>query len=182
VWDLLLPFLVNDNLELNCAPLVDWLQVASMAGGAIAPPNDQLTPSRISINFMGHPADEDLLLHRLRIQRLLLPGFSQLSQGIENVITTMAAVIVQQMDKAQTARETKQLEQETPKLPSTVDKFKHTVHILLRLLNVDHKDDLPLLWHKWANCGKKQELSILKDLLDSYAQGPQRFIARSPTI
>jgi hypothetical protein len=104
-----------------------------------------------------------------------------LSGGIEGALTTMATAIIRQTDEACTARENKELEQETPKLPSAVDKFKHALHILLWLINVAHEEDLPLLWHEWANCGKKQELSILHDLLDGYAQGPNRFIAKSKT-
>jgi hypothetical protein len=114
--------------------------------------------------------------------KLLLPGLLHLSDGKENALTTMATAIVQQTYKARTTRETKQLEDETPKLPSTVDKFKHTLHILLRLLNLDDEEALPLLWHEWANCGKKQELAILKDLLDNYAQSPDHFLTKPPVI
>jgi hypothetical protein len=139
------------------------------------PPNNRLAPTRMSINFNGPPVDEDLQAHRIRIQHLLLPGLTQLSGGIESALTTMATAIVRQTDEARTAREVKELEQNTPKLPSAVDKFKHTLPILLCLLDVDHEDDLPALWHEWANCGKKQELSILRDFLDSYAQGGHTF-------
>jgi hypothetical protein len=146
------------------------------------PPNNRLAPTRMSINFNGPPADEDLQAHRIRIQHLLLPGLTQLSGGIESALTTMATAIVRQTDEARVAREVKELEQNTPKLPSAVDKFKHTLPILLRLLDMDHEDDLPALWHEWANCGKKQELSILRDFLDTYAQGLTRFIAKSPIV
>lgn len=108
--------------------------------------------------------------------------FFQLSGGIVNALTAMATAIVRQTDEVRTARENKDLEQETPKLPSAVDKFKHTLHILLCLTDLNHEEDLPLLWHKWAKCGKKQELSILHDLLDAYAQGQTRFIAKSPIV
>jgi hypothetical protein len=111
---------------------------------------------------------------------MLLPGLSQLSEGIENALTTMATAIVQQTDEARTAREQKQLQEESPKLPSMVEKFRHTLHILLRLLMVDDEDSLPLLWHKWANCGKKQEMAILRNLLDNYAQGETHFSSKSP--
>jgi hypothetical protein len=113
---------------------------------------------------------------------LLLPGLSHISDGLEHAITTMATAIAQQTYEARDARESKQLEAETPKLPSTVDKFKHTLHILLKLLNVDDEDALPPWWHEWANCGKKQELSILKDLLDNYAQSQDHFSTRAPII
>jgi hypothetical protein len=114
--------------------------------------------------------------------KLLLPGLFQLSDGLENAISTMATAIVQQTDESRTARETKQIEDKTPKLPSTVDKFKHTIHILLRLLNLDDEVEHPVLWHEWANCGKKQELAIIRDLLDSYAQSQDRFIPKSPIM
>jgi hypothetical protein len=94
----------------------------------------------------------------------------------------MATAIVQQTDEARMARETKQLEDAAPKLPSSVDKFKHTLHILLRLLNLDDEENLPVLWHEWSNCGKKQELAIMRDLLENYSQGPERFLAKSPVI
>jgi hypothetical protein len=94
----------------------------------------------------------------------------------------MATAIAHQTDEARSARESKILEDETPKLPSAVDKFKHTLHILLRLLNLDDEEELPILWHEWANCGKKQELPILQHLSDNFAQSPDRFIAKSPVI
>ncbi len=39
-----------------------------------------------------------------------------------------------------------------------------------------------MLWHKWANCGKNQELATLRDLLDNYAQSPNRFLTKAPII
>jgi hypothetical protein len=39
-----------------------------------------------------------------------------------------------------------------------------------------------LLWHEWANCNRKQELAVFRDLPDSYAQSPRRFVAKSPII
>jgi hypothetical protein len=133
-------------------------------------------PPPFTLNFTGPPPDEALITHRSRIMKSLLPGLLQLSDGLESAITTMATAIVQQTDEARTAHETKLLEEETPKLPSTVDKFKHTLYILLRLLETDDEDTLPILWHEWANCGKKQELVIFKN----YAQSRERFIAKAP--
>jgi hypothetical protein len=89
MWDQLVALIFQDNLEVECAPLLDWLRVASMASTAIGP-NNRLAPPIFSINFNGPPADELLPSHRVRIQNLLLPGLSQLSSGIENALTTMA--------------------------------------------------------------------------------------------
>ncbi len=181
VWNLLIPAIVEANQEEACRPLIDWLRAASTARG-VDPDSHAPLPPPFSLNFSGPPADEDLITHRARILKLLLPGLSTLSGGIENALTTMATAIVQQTDEARTARENKKLEDETPKLPSNVDKFKHTLHILMKLLNLDDEEALPVLWHEWANCGRKQELHILKDLLDNYAQSQHRFIAKSPII
>jgi hypothetical protein len=76
MWDQLVPLIFQDNLEVECAPLHDWLRVASMASTIIGP-NNRFAPPIFSINFSGPPADEDLLSHRVRIQNLLLPGLSQ---------------------------------------------------------------------------------------------------------
>jgi predicted nuclease with TOPRIM domain len=93
----------------------------------------------------------------------------------------MATAVVQQTDKARISRENKQLQDEIPKLPSAVDKFRHTLHILMWLLNLDDEENLPTLWHEWANCSKKQELSVFKYLLDNYAQSDNHFIAKKNT-
>jgi hypothetical protein len=181
VWNLLVPLMVDANHEEDCRPVIDWLRAAYTSRGNDPETNAPLPPP-FSLNFLGPPTDEDLINHRARFIKLLLPGLLQLSGGIENALTTMATAIVQQTDEARTSRENKRLEEETPKLPSTVDKFKHTLHILLRLLNMEDKEALPVLWHEWANCGKKQELHILKDLLDNYAQSQHRFVVKSPII
>jgi hypothetical protein len=80
--------------------------------------------------------------------KLLLPGLSQLSDGIEHALTAMATAVVQQTNEARASREARQLQDDIPKLPSAVDKFRHTLHILLRLLNLDDEDALPQLWHE----------------------------------
>jgi hypothetical protein len=176
-----MPVLRDDNLQDDCLPLIDWLRAASTASGR-DPETQRLSPPLFNLNFNNPPADEDLLHHRGRITKLLLPGLSKLSDGIKNALTTMATAIVQQTDEVRTAREIKQLQDDIPKPPSAVDKFKHTLHILMRLLMVDDEDNLPILWHEWANCGKKQEMAILKHLLENYAQGATQFISKTPII
>ncbi len=91
--------------------------------GGVDPQTNMPTPPLFTLNFTGPPPDKDLIL--------LLPGLSHLSEGLENAITTMATAIVQQTIESCRARENKQLKEDTPKLSSAVDKFKHTLHILL---------------------------------------------------
>jgi hypothetical protein len=81
VWELLVPLLYDDNLAEDCQPIIDWLRAASMASG-IKPQTNRLLPPPFTLNFTGPPADEDLITHRARIMQLLLPGLSQLSDGI----------------------------------------------------------------------------------------------------
>jgi hypothetical protein len=49
-------------------------------------------------------------------------------------------------------------------------------------LQVVDETDLPLLWHQWANSNKRQEFSVLRELLDTFSRGPQAFYNLSPVV
>jgi hypothetical protein len=53
------------------------------------------------------------------------------------------------------------------KLPS--DKYSSTLPILQSYLDIPDEANLPPLWHKWANCSKRQEFNVLTDLLQVYS-------------
>jgi hypothetical protein len=80
--DLLIPLLVDDDQLDDCSLLIDWLRAASTASGR-EQDAQRLLPLLFNLNFNNPPADEYLLNHRMRIMKLLLPGLSQLSDGIE---------------------------------------------------------------------------------------------------
>jgi hypothetical protein len=49
-------------------------------------------------------------------------------------------------------------------------------------LETENEEDLPLLWHSWANCSKKQEFTVLTEQLQAYARGPEAFTSVTPIV
>jgi hypothetical protein len=52
----------------------------------------------------------------------------------------------------------------------------------MEYLQVQDEADLPLLWHQWANSNKRQEFSVLRELLDTYSRSPDAFYNMSPVV
>jgi hypothetical protein len=50
-----------------------------------------------------------------------------------------------------------------PKLP--LDRFTVALNILLDYLKIPDEQNLPALWHNWANCKKRKEFNLLTDQL-----------------
>jgi hypothetical protein len=92
----------------------------------------------------------------------------------------MAAALVTQTNDDRINREHKAAREAAPKLPS--DRFNVTLPVLLDLLQIPSEDDLPPIWHRWANCTKKQEVQVLWDSLDAYARSPDAFSPGVPII
>jgi len=203
IWETLYPQLVADNIVEVCRPLLDWLRLASTATAVIDEQGqDRMGPAANHIRLITPMADQDLLAHSVERLHLYLPGQKQdslqptqaqatiqtqqsrstIGAGVENALTQVAQALVLQANAAQAAQEAKLIAETTPKLPSQSEKFKHTLHILLALLKLDDERMLPGLWQQWANCPKKQEFVILRDLLDNYARGPSRFSNFSPVV
>jgi hypothetical protein len=203
VWEILYPQLVADAVLQICRPVIDWLRITSTATAVVDDQgNDRLGPPANYIMLTTPMADQDLLAHgaeqlRLylpdsvpRAQQILpwqqLPGTTLAAQpergGVEAALTQVAQALVLQANTAQAAHEAKLIADATPKLPSQSEKFKHTLHILLAMLNIEDERLLPGLWQQWANCPKKQEFIILRDLLENYARGPSRFSNFSPVV
>jgi hypothetical protein len=71
----------------------------------------------------------------------------------------MAAALTSQTNDTRLAREQKAMLEATPKQPS--DRFTVTLPVLLDLLLNQSEANLPPLWHRWANCTKKQDVQVL---------------------
>jgi len=125
-------------------------------------------------------ADQDLLNHQHRILKQVLPALFQPAQSLELAITQMAAAVTQSTNDNRVAREEKAARAAEPKLPS--EKFMRTLPILLNYLEVANEANLPLLWHEWANCNKKQEFIILDNLLQAYSRSPEAFSVSTPVV
>jgi hypothetical protein len=92
----------------------------------------------------------------------------------------MAAALMAQTNDTHLARDQREAQALAPKLPS--DKFTVTLPVLMEYAEVQDEQELPLLWHQWANCTKCQEFNVLKDVLDTYARSPEAFTATVPIV
>jgi hypothetical protein len=45
-----------------------------------------------------------------------------------------------------------------------------------------HERDLPLLWHQWANSFKRQEINVLRDVLEAFTRTPDAFSTIAPVV
>jgi hypothetical protein len=178
-WELLIPLLqANDDLQ-NFRPLVDWLRIALY----YLPPNNgqpNLAPPAVAVNLVTPIADATLLEHRATALSLALPGRAQMGATMETALLTLAQSVMAQTNDARIAREANAAAQEQPVLPSA--KYRNTIGILLEYLKVLDEVNLPQLWHQWANSNKKQEHTILKELLDASARQPNTFPTMMPVI
>jgi hypothetical protein len=179
VWETLIPLLqANDDL-VNCRPLIDWLRVTSH----YTPPlngQQNLGPPATAMNLITPLADAVLLEHRAIALSAALPGKGQMGATMETALLSLAQSVVAQTNDARLAREANAAAQEQPALPST--KYKNTIGILLEYLQVQDEMNLPQLWHQWANSDKKQEHTVLKELLDACARLPTTFSTMTPVI
>jgi len=178
VWERLHPALVQrQELEI-CAPLLKWLQVAS-TGRALADPLAMGDPI-IAHALYAPPADEVLLSHRAQVLHLMLPGLLATPANLETALTQMAAAIITQTNDTRISREQKLAAEMEPKLPSS--KFTVTLPVLLEYLQLTDERHLPDIWHKWANCSKRQEFQVLREALEAFSRTPHAFSSTVPII
>jgi hypothetical protein len=90
----------------------------------------------------------------------------------------MAVAITQNTNDNRHAREEKAARQAEPKLPS--DHFTVTIGILQNYLQVQDEEQLPPLWHRWANGTKRQDFNVLTEILQAYARGAEAFSPCAP--
>jgi hypothetical protein len=178
-WEILYPAMVDNGDLVNCRPLLQWLQLAST--GTTAPDEaNGIGPSTLCLTLTAPLADTTLIHHRLQILKQALPALFKPEDSLETAIAQMAVAVTQNTNDTRVAREQRAAAVDAPKLPS--DKFKNTINILLENLQVADEQNLPSVWHQWANCPKKQEFNILSELLHSYARGPDAFSPATPVV
>jgi hypothetical protein len=74
VWDILNPAIVQRNEQVVCAPLLNWLRVAST--GIPSPNPLEMNDPSITKQITAPPADELLLAHHHAILHQALPGLT----------------------------------------------------------------------------------------------------------
>jgi hypothetical protein len=179
MWDTLYPAIIENQDEIPCGTLLKWMRVVTM--GSPMPGNVvDFGPTTAALPLQVPLADQDLLAHRQRLQRQALTGLYQPAKTLELALTQMAAAVTHNTNDNRLAREEKAARAAEPKLPS--DKFTITLNILQEYLETPDENNLPPLWHRWANGTKKQEFTILSDQLGAYARGAEAFSTTVPVV
>jgi hypothetical protein len=165
----------------NCQALLKWLRVTSHGTFACNAQGQPVMGSpATAITLFSPAADRDLIIHRNIALKLALPGIGQPPLGLEVALMQMASAVVNQTNDQRLARKTKTAEANQPVLPSA--KFKNTLPILMEFTQVNDEMELPPLWHQWANSTKRQEFSILWELLENYSRSPEAFYFLAPVV
>jgi hypothetical protein len=169
-WEILYPALVASDDLVKCRPLLNWLRVASISSEA---PKNARDPSPILLEIEVPLADGNLITHRSRLLKQVLPGLFTPPESLERAITQMAVAVTQSTNDNRQAREAKAAKASEPKLPP--EKFLVTIGILQDYLQIADERQLPPLWPQWANCSKRQEYSVITDQLQAYARSADAF-------
>jgi len=177
VWERLHPAILHRQEEVICQSLLNWLQAASM-GTALN--NQAMGDPSVALPLVAPPADEALLTHRLHVLHALLPGLTAPPQSLETALSHMATALLTQTNDNRLIRDQKAVEDLEPKLPSK--RFSVTLPVLLEYLQIADERLLPDVWHKWANCTKKQNFQVLRDTLEAFARSPQAFSTTVPVV
>jgi len=180
-WNILYQAIVDaDDLQ-TCQVLVNWLRVASTSTMTQVPGlRNVVGPSTLNVTLNAPIADGVLINHRLNLLRQVLPALFRPSNPFEAAITQMAVAVTENTNDNRVAREQKAAAATAPKLPS--DKFGVTLPMLLEYLNIADEGNLPDLWHKLAECTKRQEFHVICEQLQLYARSPQAFTTSLPVV
>jgi hypothetical protein len=178
MWKILYPAVEPRQELVICASLICWLQAAST--GAAGENPLIITAPVISVALQAPPADELLLANHHSILHRALPQLSAPPASLETALTHIAAALEGQANNNHLASDQKLAEDLEPKLSSK--RFQVTLLVLLEYLQVTNEQDLPLIWHSWANCAKRQEVQVLQDTLDAFAREPKSFSASIPVV
>jgi hypothetical protein len=162
-----------DNFTNQAGPVITWLRVAMHATRA-----DNTGPSSNALTLGAPFVDENLIKHRGELLDRMLPSRNAPSMGLEAALTQFANAVATHTTKDRTARLARDIEKDMPTTPAA--KFGLLIDSLKNLLNVEDEADLPEFWFQLSAAKKKQEFSVLRESLDSYARSDRAFIVLAP--
>ena len=167
--------LAQDHVPAISTPILNWLRATLHATGN----NNQGAPVT-AISLTATFLDEDLINHRRPLLNHLLPNRNAPSQGLEAALTQFATAVTMQTTEDRNHRLARELERDAPTTPS--NKFGMLLDSLLNLLDLTEEAQLPEFWHQFSAAKKKQEFSILREALESYARSAQAFVPLAPIV
>jgi hypothetical protein len=165
----------NDNFLQGGATILNWLRLSLHATRA-----DYTGPPVTALTLVAPFMDEDLARHRNQILESLLPDRATPTGGLEAALSQFANAVVTQTTEDRNARLARDLEREMPTTPAA--KFGLLLDSLKNLLSVAEEADLPKFWFQFSAAKKKQEFSVLREFLESYARSDQAFVSLAPIV
>jgi hypothetical protein len=173
-WNLLIPALQADGLLDHSTAILNWFRCSFHATHA-----NNLGPPLTAITLVSPFMDTALMKHRQTILHATLPALKQGQEpGVNAAIIQMANAVASQATEARTARLAREIERDQPTLPST--KFAALFSTLKSCLDVEDEGHLPEFWFTLAATPKKQEFSVIRELLEAHSRSPQAFINTAP--
>jgi hypothetical protein len=173
-WNLLIPALQADGLLNNATAILNWFHASLHATHA-----NNLGPPVTAVTLVSPFVDQNLADHRQMMLYAILPALKpQQDPSLNAAIVHMANAVATQATEAQTARLAREIERDQPTLPST--KFAALFSTLKACLNVNEETELPEFWFTLAATPKKQEFSVIRDLLEAFSRSPHAFLNTAP--
>ena len=166
-WDQIGGAIRNDGAEVDCDVLLQWLRVSLTLSATNHPATYLGTASTV---FPPLRVDRELQRHRWRLLIYDFPHLnpSQLSQQDQTVqlINSLRADRAAERAADAAARAATS----APKLPA--EKFPETTPVWMRYCMVVGEEDLPGLYHRWANAAKAERRIAFQAVIEERARQP----------
>jgi hypothetical protein len=98
-WEILYPSIVAANNLQNCTTLLKWMRLIS-TGTMVANNGNAIGGTTATLTLTAPLADQDLIQHRHRLHKALLPALFQPAENLELAITQMAAAVTQNTNES----------------------------------------------------------------------------------
>jgi hypothetical protein len=156
LWIKLSTAIRNNNDELQCAPLVNWMKHALTRHNTDRPTAVLLAPPVPPL------ADESFMLHQNAFLVRLLPGSDPTRLTGDPNAARMDNYIRDAVDEQCLARNEQRDRYEASRAPKSPAQYwpAESCSDLMLLCGVEHEDELPELWQMAASAGKRDRIAV----------------------
>ncbi|MGH7974598.1 MAG: hypothetical protein ACREBR_03665 [bacterium] len=175
LWERVGRNILADGNAADCTSLINWLRVALVRQGP-APANSEIVlPPQAPV--LG---DIELSAMRAHYIKLDLPHRFPPQPGMRQMEPTesITAALGEIRRDMHVHREEERAIKEGAKLPSK--RWKRTLHILLRVCQLDSEENLPPVRHDLADSTTKEDRRVIQSHLDTRAREPTAATAIEP--
>jgi hypothetical protein len=156
LWVELSTAIRNNDDEVACAPLINWMKHALTR-------HNTGRPTAVLLASPVPPlANEALIIHRNQFLMRLLPGSDPSRATGDPNAARMANYIRDAMDEQRIARNEQRDRYEASRAPESPAQYwpAESCANLMILCGVEHEDELPELWRMAASAGKRDRIAV----------------------